>query len=36
MYQQQLKDLIRIVRHDGYEYSDPVTEFIKGRFQLGL
>ncbi|KAI9878322.1 MAG: eukaryotic translation initiation factor 3 subunit E [Pleopsidium flavum] len=29
MYQKQLKDLTRIVRQEGYEYNDPVTDFIK-------
>ena len=28
-YQKQLKDLVRIVRQEGYEYHDPVTDFIK-------
>lgn len=27
-YQKQLKDLVRVVRQEGYEYSDPVTQFI--------
>lgn len=27
-YQKQLKDLVRIVRQETYEYKDPVTEFI--------
>jgi translation initiation factor 3 subunit E len=31
-YQKQLKDLIRIVRQEGYEYSDPVTDFIKALY----
>lgn len=31
-YQKQMKDLIRIVRQEGYEYSDPVTEFIKALY----
>ena len=29
MYQKQLKDLTRIVRQEGYEYNDPVTDFVK-------
>lgn len=29
LYQRQLKDLTRIVRQEGYEYNDPVTDFIK-------
>jgi translation initiation factor 3 subunit E len=28
-YQKQLKDLVRVVRQEGYEYSDPVTGFLK-------
>ncbi|KAF2121820.1 eukaryotic translation initiation factor-like protein 3 subunit E [Lophiotrema nucula] len=31
-YQKQLKDLIRIVRQEGYEYNDPVTDFIKALY----
>jgi translation initiation factor 3 subunit E len=31
-YQKQFKDLIRIVRQEGYEYSDPVTDFIKALY----
>ncbi|PNS21423.1 hypothetical protein CAC42_1202 [Sphaceloma murrayae] len=31
-YQKQLKDLIRIVRQEGYEYSDPVTGFVKALY----
>ena len=31
-YQKQLKDLIRVVRQEGYEYKDPVTEFIKALY----
>ncbi|KAG8629846.1 hypothetical protein KVT40_001465 [Elsinoe batatas] len=31
-YQKQLKDLIRIVRQEGYEYSDPVTSFVKALY----
>ncbi|KAL9595451.1 MAG: hypothetical protein Q9219_006442 [cf. Caloplaca sp. 3 TL-2023] len=31
-YQKQLKDLVRIVRQEGYEYNDPVTEFIKALY----
>lgn len=29
---QQLKDLTRIVRQEGYEYNDPVTDFIKALY----
>lgn len=31
-YQRQLKDLIRIVRQEGYEYNDPMTDFIKALY----
>ncbi|KAF2278496.1 putative eukaryotic translation initiation factor 3 subunit E [Westerdykella ornata] len=31
-YQKQIKDLVRIVRQEGYEYSDPVTDFIKALY----
>lgn len=31
-YQKQLKDLVRIVRQEGYEYHDPVTDFIKALY----
>jgi len=31
-YQRQLKDLVRVVRQEGYEYNDPVTEFVKALF----
>lgn len=31
-YQKQLKDLVRIVRQEGYEYSDPVTDFVKALY----
>ena len=31
-YQKQLKDLIRIVKQEGYEYQDPVTEFIRALY----
>ena len=31
-YQKQLKDLIRIVRQENYEYSDPVTDFVKALY----
>ncbi|KAI9712302.1 MAG: eukaryotic translation initiation factor 3 subunit E [Bogoriella megaspora] len=27
-YQKQLKDLVRIVRQEGYEYKDPLTDFV--------
>lgn len=31
-YQKQLKDLVRIVRQEGYEYNDPVTSFVKALY----
>ncbi|CAL3971791.1 hypothetical protein PZA11_005076 [Diplocarpon coronariae] len=31
-YQKQLKDIIRIVKQENYEYSDPVTDFIKALY----
>lgn len=31
-YQKQLKDLVRIVRQEQYEYNDPVTLFIKALY----
>ncbi|KAK7540576.1 eIF3 subunit 6 N terminal domain-containing protein [Phyllosticta citribraziliensis] len=31
-YQKQLKDLIRIVKQEGYEYNDPVTDFVKALY----
>ncbi|KZF21881.1 eukaryotic translation initiation factor 3 subunit 6 [Xylona heveae TC161] len=31
-YQKQLKDLIRVVRQENYEYHDPVTDFIKALY----
>lgn len=31
-YQKQLKDLIRVVRQEQYEYSDPVTDFVKALY----
>ncbi|EON67029.1 eukaryotic translation initiation factor 3 subunit E [Coniosporium apollinis CBS 100218] len=31
-YQKQLKDLVRIVRQELYEYRDPVTDFIKALY----
>ena len=32
VYQRQLKDLIRVVRQEGYEYSDPITDFVKALY----
>lgn len=31
-YQKQLKDLVRVVRQEGYECNDPVTDFIKSLY----
>lgn len=31
-YQKQLKDLIRVVKQEVYEYADPVTEFVKALY----
>ena len=31
-YQKQLKDLIRVVKQEIYEYQDPVTEFVKALY----
>ena len=31
-YQKQLKDLVRIVKQESYEYDDPVTSFIKALY----
>lgn len=31
-YQKQLKDLVRIVRQEGYEYNDPVTQFVRALY----
>lgn len=31
-YQKQLKDIIRVVKQENYEYSDPVTDFIKALY----
>ncbi|KAK4983166.1 eukaryotic translation initiation factor 3 subunit E [Elasticomyces elasticus] len=31
-YQKQIKDLVRIVRQEGYEYSDPVTDFVRALY----
>ncbi|KAL2370916.1 eukaryotic translation initiation factor 3 subunit E [Blastomyces gilchristii SLH14081] len=32
LYQKQLKDLIRVVRQEQYEYQDPITDFIKALY----
>jgi translation initiation factor 3 subunit E len=31
-YQKQLKDLVRVVKQEGYEYADPLTLFIKALY----
>ncbi|KAI6381318.1 eukaryotic translation initiation factor 3 subunit E [Pyricularia grisea] len=31
-YQKQLKDVVRIVKQEGYEYSDPVTDFVRALY----
>lgn len=31
-YQKQLKDLIRVVKQENYEYSDPLTDFIRALY----
>jgi len=31
-YQKQLKDLVRVVKQEVYEYQDPVTEFVKALY----
>ncbi|GAD99024.1 eukaryotic translation initiation factor 3 subunit EifCe, putative [Paecilomyces variotii No. 5] len=31
-YQKQLKDLIRVVRQEDYEYADPITDFVKALY----
>ncbi len=31
-YQKYLKDLVRIVKQENYEYSDPVTDFVKALY----
>ncbi|EEH04833.1 eukaryotic translation initiation factor 3 subunit 6 [Histoplasma capsulatum G186AR] len=32
LYQKQLKDLIRVVRQEQYEYQDPIVDFIKALY----
>lgn len=32
VYQRQLKDLVRVVRQEGYEYTDPITDFVKALY----
>jgi len=31
-YQKQLKDLVRVVKQETYEYQDPVTEFVRALY----
>lgn len=31
-YQKQLKDIVRIVKQEAYEYTDPVTEFVRALY----
>ena len=31
-YSKQLKDLVRVVRQENYEYHDPVTDFVKALY----
>jgi translation initiation factor 3 subunit E len=31
-HQKQLKDIVRIVRQEAYEYTDPVTDFVRALF----
>lgn len=31
-YQKQLKDVVRIVKQEAYEYSDPVTDFVRALY----
>lgn len=31
-HQKHLKDLVRIIRQEGYEYSDPLTLFVKALY----
>ncbi|KAL9050883.1 MAG: hypothetical protein Q9162_006358 [Coniocarpon cinnabarinum] len=32
VYQKQVKDLTRVVRQEGYEYTDPITSFIRALY----
>jgi len=32
MHQKQLKDVVRIVKQEAYEYSDPVTNFVRALY----
>ncbi|KAI1842854.1 hypothetical protein JX265_002609 [Neoarthrinium moseri] len=31
-YQKQLKDIVRIVKQEAYEYTDPVTDFVRALY----
>ncbi|KAL1839427.1 hypothetical protein VTK73DRAFT_4038 [Phialemonium thermophilum] len=32
VYQKQLKDVVRIVKQEAYEYADPVTDFVRALY----
>ena len=32
VYQRQVRDLTRVVRQEGYEYTDPITSFIRALY----
>lgn len=32
LYQRQLRDLVRVVNQEGYEYQDPITDFVKALY----
>lgn len=32
VHQKQLKDIVRFIRQEAYEYSDPVTEFVRALY----
>lgn len=32
LHQKQLKDVVRIVRQEAYEYADPITEFVRALY----
>ncbi|KAF2399997.1 putative eukaryotic translation initiation factor 3 subunit E [Trichodelitschia bisporula] len=32
VYQKQLKDLVRVIKQEGYEYADPLTDFVKALY----
>ncbi|BFZ59120.1 eukaryotic translation initiation factor 3 subunit E [Saitoella coloradoensis] len=31
-YQKQIKDLVRVIKQEGHEYSDPITEFVSALY----